>query len=94
MRLKLSWLLPTDHLSSFTNQAGSKVRVHLFVHIGPEVFVAECIVRFFGSQLTSKGVIIEFLQDFYAKSLNLRYIQYRSFVEKLSALRLVAKVDI
>ena len=94
MRLKLPWLLPTDHSSSLTNQAGSKVRVHLFVHVGPEVFMTESIVRFLGSQVTSKGVIMVFLQDFYPKALNLGYVQYGSLVEKLSALRPIAEVNI
>ncbi len=56
--------------------------------------MAECIVCFFGRQVTSKEVIIVFLQDFHLKSLKLRYVQYRSFVEKLSALRPVEEVDI
>ncbi len=51
--------------------------------------MAESIVRFLGSQVTSKGVIMVFLQDFHPKGLNLGYIQYGSFVEELSALRLV-----
>ncbi len=77
-----------------TNQAGSTVRVHLFVDVGPEVFMIECIVRFLGSQVSSKGVIMVFLQDFYPKGLNLVYVKYRFFVKKLSALRPVAEVDI
>ncbi len=77
-----------------TNQAGSIVRVHLFVHFGLKVLMAESIVRYLGSQVTSKGVIMVFLQDFYPKSLNLGYVQYGSFVEKLSALRPVAEIDI
>ncbi len=83
-----------DHSSSLTNQAGSTVRVHLFVHVGPEVFVTECIVRFLGSQVTSNGVIMVFLQDFHLKGLNLRYVHYGSFVEELSALRPVAEVNL
>ncbi len=35
-----------------------------------------------------------FFQDFYPKGLNLRYVQYGSFVEELSALRPVTEVDI
>ena len=92
--MKLPWLHPTDYSSSLTNQAGSTVRVHLFVYVGPEVFIEDSIVRFLGSQVTSKGVIMMFIQDFYPKGLNLGYIQYGSFVEKLSALRLVPEVNI
>ncbi len=55
--------------------------------------MAESIVRFLDSQMTSKGVVMVFPQDFYPKGLNLGYVQYGSFVEKLSALRPVAKVD-
>ena len=87
-------MLSTDHSSSLTNQAGSKVRVHLFVHVGPDVFMAESIVRFLGSQVTGKRVIMVFLQDFHPKGLNLGYLPDRSFVEKLSALRPVEEVDI
>ncbi len=83
-----------DHSSSLTNQAGSTVRVYLFVHVGPEVFMAEGIVRFLGSQVTSNGVIMVFLQDFYPKGLDLGYVQYGSFVEELSALHPVTEVDI
>ena len=93
-RLKLLWLLPTDHSSSLTNQAESKMLVHLFVHIGPKVLVAEYITRFLCSQVTSKGVIMVFVQDFYPRRFNLRYVQYGSFVEKFFALRLVAEVNI
>ncbi len=93
-RLKLPWLLPTDQSSSLTNQAGSIVRVHLFVHFEPEVFVAECVVCFLGSHVTRKGVIMVFFQDFYLKGFNLGYIQYGSFVEELSPLRPVAEVNI
>ncbi len=92
--LKLPWLLPTDRSSSMTNQAGSTVRVHLFVYVGPEVLMGESIVRFLCSQVTSKRVIMGFLQDFYSKGLNFGYIKYGSFVEKLSGLRPVAYVDI
>ncbi len=56
--------------------------------------MAESIVRFLGSKVTSKGVIMVFLQDFHPKGLNLRYVQYGSFVEELSALRPVTEVDI
>ena len=35
-----------------------------------------------------------FLQDFHSKRLKLGYVQYRSIVEKLSALCPVAEVDI
>ncbi len=56
--------------------------------------MAESIVRFLGSQVTSKGIIMVFLQDFHPKGLNFGYVQYGSFVDKLSALRLVAEVDI
>ncbi len=73
-----------------TNQAGSTVRVHLF---GPEVFIAEGIVRFFGSQVTSKGFIMVFVQDLHPKGLDLGYVQYGSFVEELSALRPVTEVN-
>ncbi len=93
-RLKLPWLLLMDHSISLTNHAESIVRVHLFVHVGLEIFMAEKIVRFFGSQVTGKGVIMMFFQDFHPKGLNLGYIQDGSFVEKLPALRSVAKVDI
>ncbi len=86
-RLKLPWLLPTDHFSSLTNQAGSTVRVNFFVYVGEEGFMAEGIVRFLGSKVTSKGVIVVFLQDLHPKGLNLGYVQYGSFVEELSALR-------
>ena len=57
--------------------------------------MAKSIVRFLGSQVTtSKGVIMVFLQDPYPKGLNLGYVQYRSFVEELSAVRPVTEVDI
>ncbi len=92
--MKLPWLLPTDHSSSLTNQAGSTVRVQLFVYVGPEVFMAKSIVRFLGSQVTSKGVIMVFLQDFHPKGLNLGYVQDGYFVEELCALRPVTEVDI
>ncbi len=48
-RLELPWLLLTDQSSSLTNRAGSTVRVHMFVRVGPEVFMAKGIVRFLGS---------------------------------------------
>ncbi len=83
-----------DHSSSLTSQAKSTVRVHMFVYVRPEILIAECIVRFLGSKVTSKGVIMVFLQDFSPKSLNLEYKQYRSFVEELSSLRAVADVNI
>ncbi len=85
---------PTNHSSSLTNQAGSTVRVYLFVHVGPEVFMGKSILHFHCSHVTSKGIIMIFLQDFHPKSLNLGYVQYGSFVEKLSALRPVTEVDI
>ncbi len=66
----------------------------MYVNAGPEALMTESIVRFLGSQVTSKEVIMVFLQDFHPKSLNLGYVQYGSFVEKLSALRPVAEVDI
>ncbi len=56
--------------------------------------MADSIVRFLGSQVTSKGVIMVFLQNFHSKGPNLGYVQYRFFVEKLSELRPVAEVDI
>ncbi len=56
--------------------------------------MAEGIVRFLGSLVTSKGVIMVFLQDFHPKGLNLGYVQYGSFVEELSALRSVTEVNI
>ena len=56
--------------------------------------MAESIVCFLGSQVNSKGVIMVFLQDFHRKGLNLEYLQYGSFVEKLSALRPVEGLDI
>ncbi len=93
-RLKLSWLLSTDHSSSLTNQARSKVCVYLFVHVGTELFVAECILCFLSSHMTSKGVIMLFLHDFHLKNLNLGYVQYISFIKKLSALRPVSELDI
>ena len=83
-----------DHSSSLTNQAESTVRVHLFVHVGPEVFMAEGIVRFFDSQVISNEVIMLFLQDFNPKFLDFGYVQYGSFVENLSALRPGAEVNI
>ncbi len=56
--------------------------------------MAEYIVRFLDSQVTSKGVIIVFFQNSYLKNRNLRYVQYGSFVEELSALRSVVEVNI
>ncbi len=56
--------------------------------------MAEYIIRFLGSQVTSHGVTMVFLQDFHLKSLKLRYVQYGSFVEELSALHLVAEINI
>ncbi len=90
----LPWLLSTDHSSSLTNQAKSIVRVHLFVNVGLKVFMAEGIVRFLGSQVTSKGVIMVFIKDFHPKGLNLRYVQCGPFVEELSPLHPVTDVDI
>ncbi len=55
--------------------------------------MAEYTVCFFDSQVTSNGVIMVFLQDFYLKDLNLGYIQYGFFVEEVSELRLVVAVD-
>ena len=73
-RLKLSWLLLKDLSISLTNQAGTTASVHLVEHSGPQVFVADCIVEFISSQMTSKGVIMVFLQDFHPKKLNLGYL--------------------
>ncbi len=56
--------------------------------------MTENIVRFLVSQVISKGVIMVFLQDFYPKSLIKGYVQHGSFVEELSALRPVTKVNI
>ncbi len=58
------------------------------------MFMAGGIVCFLGSQVTSKGVIMGFLQDFHPKDLDLGYVQYGSFVEELSTLRPVTEVDI
>ncbi len=90
----LPWLLSTDDSSSLTNQAESTVRIYLLVYVGPEVFIMESIVHYLDNQLISKEVIMVFLQDFYPKGLNLGYVQYGSFVEKLTALRPVAEVNI
>ncbi len=56
--------------------------------------MSEGIVRFLGSQVTSKGVIMVFFQDFHPKGLDFGYVQYGSFVEELSPLRPVAEVNI
>ena len=78
-RLKLPWLAPTDQSSPLTNQAGSTIRFHLFVHVGSKVFVAESIIRFFGSQVTSKGLSMVFVQDFHPRGFSLEYVQYGLF---------------
>ncbi len=56
--------------------------------------MAEGIVRFLGGLVTIKIVIMVFIQDFHPQGLNLRYLQYGSFVDELSALRPLTKVDI
>ncbi len=72
MRLKLLQLLPKDHSSSSTNQAGNTIFVYVFIYIEPEIFLTEYIVKIFGCQVPCKGVIMVFFQKFNLKSFNLR----------------------
>lgn len=59
------------------------IRVYFFLYIWPEIFMPQYILHIFGSQVTYKGVIVLFFQDFYSKNTDIEYIQYKYLVKKL-----------
>ena len=82
-KLKFCKLFLKDHFTLLTSQAKSiYVFIYFFVHIRPEVFLIECILYFFGSQISFEKDIIMILQKIYKKNLNFRYLQSILFCKK------------